>query len=300
MLDLDAIPQIPTENKYKGRRRPIRVIVIHTGETQESKTAAEGMCSWAANPAAGGSFHIAVDTDSASRSVDDEDTAWGAPGVNADGLHLELAGRAGQASGDWFDTSSLKIMANGAQVVAALALRHSIPLRWLTDAELADGVSRGLCTHAQASRVFGGDHWDPGPGFPHDHFIELCRAAAGGQDIPEEDDMQPADLMSNEFAEWMRQVLFIQPPLPNSGVTRDAALRQLLITTKSLEARVDALTLSLAERSQDGGDMSEEDVQRILAAIHSVGESAKEQMAQSLGAALDGATVTLDTKAGAK
>ena len=89
------IAQIPTNNQRLGRLRPIRVMVIHTGETGEGTTAAEGMCAWAANPAAGGSFHIAVDTDSACRSVADRDTAFGAPGLNADGLHLELAGRAG-------------------------------------------------------------------------------------------------------------------------------------------------------------------------------------------------------------
>ena len=173
------IAQIPTLNQRLGRLRPIRVMVIHTGETSEGTTAAEGMCAWAANPAAGGSFHIAVDTDSACRSVADWDTAFGAPGLNADGLHLELAGRAGQTTGEWADAASEAILARGADVIADWSEQYMIPIRWLTDAQLADGVSMGIATHAQASRVFGGDHWDPGPNFPAGKFLNLCLAAAG-------------------------------------------------------------------------------------------------------------------------
>lgn len=48
-----------------------------------------------------------------------------------------------------------------------------IPHRWLTDAQLRDGVSRGLVTHLQCSRVLGGsNHTDPGPNFPYGYLIE--------------------------------------------------------------------------------------------------------------------------------
>lgn len=61
-----------------------------------------------------------------------------------------------------------------------LVMAHlGIPHRWLTDGELANGVSRGLVTHAQCSRVLGGsDHTDPGPNFPHQYLIDRLNGAA--------------------------------------------------------------------------------------------------------------------------
>lgn len=228
------IAQVPTTNKHVGRLRPIRVIVIHTGETSEGPTAAEGMCSWAANPAAGGSFHIAVDTDSACRSVDDADTAWGAPGVNADGLHLELAGRAGQTTSEWADASSEEIMRRGAAVVADWETTYDIPIRWLTDAELADGETRGFCTHAQASRVFGGDHWDPGPNFPADYFLTLCLAAAG----LEGDDMA-IDYNALAAALWGHR------PTLSDGSTSEYTMAQIVRGTNIAEYATRNATRSL-------------------------------------------------------
>lgn len=102
-LKRTRIPAHPT-NFRAGRPGPVRYIVIHTGETDEGTTPAEGMGSWFAQyhgPGRASSAHQGVDTDSACTYVADGDTAFGAPGVNATGWHLELAGRAGQTSGQW-------------------------------------------------------------------------------------------------------------------------------------------------------------------------------------------------------
>ncbi len=51
--------------------------------------------------------------------------------------------------------------------------KHGIPHRWLTDAQLRDGSSKGLVTHLQCSRVLGGsNHTDPGPNFPRDYLLQ--------------------------------------------------------------------------------------------------------------------------------
>lgn len=161
-------------NYHPTRLGGIRLVVIHSGETGEGSTAAEGMGSWFANPAANASAHQGADTDSVCTYLPDTATAWAAPGANHDGLHLELAGRAGQTSGQWADDASTKILANGATVVRAWCDRHGIPARWLTDTQLRDGTSRGLVTHAQVSRVFKrSSHWDPGPNFPAARFLAL-------------------------------------------------------------------------------------------------------------------------------
>ena len=237
------IAQIPTLNQRLGRLRPIRVMVIHTGETSEGTTAAEGMCAWAANPAAGGSFHIAVDTDSACRSVADWDTAFGAPGLNADGLHLELAGRAGQTSGEWADAASEAILTRGADVIAAWSEQYMIPIRWLTDAQLADGVSMGMATHAQASRVFGGDHWDPGPNFPADKFLNLCLAAAG------EDDMfdDKARYQLDQVDQKVEQIKVRQAQVNHEDYSMQA---RILAAIEALDAKVSQLAAGDAKPAQ--------------------------------------------------
>lgn len=164
-------------NKHDGRLAPIRVVVIHTGETPESATAAEGMGDWFARTSTRASAHKCVDVDSTCRCVADEDTAWAAPGANADGLQLELAGRAGQTKGDWADISSQRILEGGAAEVAVWCRQYDIPTRWLTDAQLADGRTKGLTTHAQVARVFKrSDHWDPGPSFPAALFLSRVKA----------------------------------------------------------------------------------------------------------------------------
>lgn len=173
MVKRTSVPAHPG-NYHRGRLGGIRVIVIHSGETGEGNTAAEGMGSWFANPAARASAHKGVDPDSICTYVPDASTAWAAPGANADGLQLELAGRAGQTTAQWDDTASRAILANGATVVREWCAQHGIPARWLTDAQLRDGKTRGLVTHAQVSRVFKlSSHWDPGPNFPAAAFLAL-------------------------------------------------------------------------------------------------------------------------------
>ena len=174
-----SIPAHPG-NYHRGRIAGIRVIVIHTGETGEGSTAAEGMGNWFADPRARASAHKGADPDSICTYVPDRFTAWAAPGANADGLQLELAGRAGQTSGQWDDAASRAILKNGAKVVSEWAKAYGIPVRWLTDAELRDGRTKGLATHVQVSRVFKrSDHWDPGPNFPATRFLSLVREASG-------------------------------------------------------------------------------------------------------------------------
>lgn len=166
----------PSGNYREGRLKRIRLVVIHSGETGEGSTAAEGMGNWFANPAASGSAHIGVDSDSACRYVDDNDTAFGAQGANADGLHLEHAGRAGQTTSQWADAYSKATLDNGSTICAEWAVKYDIPARWLTDAQLRDGVSRGFTTHEQCKRVFGGSHWDPGPNFPKATYMGAIAA----------------------------------------------------------------------------------------------------------------------------
>jgi peptidoglycan hydrolase-like protein with peptidoglycan-binding domain len=171
---------ILSPNKYTGRRAPIRVIVLHTMEVDENDpNVAEAVGNAFANPARQASAHVGVDVDSECRYVADADTAWAALGVNNDGLQLEMAGRAGQTTGNWSDPASKKILERGAQRVATWCRTYGIPARRLSEAELKAG-GHGIIDHVEASHVYGGTHWDCGPNFPWASFLARVVSLVGG------------------------------------------------------------------------------------------------------------------------
>lgn len=181
MTTRTAIPA-STSNYHQGRiAGVIRYIVIHDGETQELPTAAESMGYWFQNPAAGGSAHKGTDPDSICTYIQDEDTAWGAPYVNADGLHVEQGGRASQSAADWSDAYSKATIANTAIVCAEWNQEHKIPLRTMSDAQLRSRAYAGVITHAQATRVFGpvGGHTDPGAYYPLADLVAQANRLVG-------------------------------------------------------------------------------------------------------------------------
>lgn len=171
---------IESPNRYVGRRAPIRVVVLHTMETGEDGTVAQAVGRAFADPTRQASAHVGCDAVERVRYVADTDTAWAAPGVNADGLQLEMAGRAAQVAGDWVDGPSLAILEQAAQQVAEWCRTYGIPVVRLTDAELAAG-KRGIIDHHAASRVYKlSDHTDVGDAFPWATFLARVSALIGG------------------------------------------------------------------------------------------------------------------------
>lgn len=166
---------IPARWFYTGRLKRIRLIVVHCTVSPEMGTGAEDVARYFANlPATKkASAHKCVDNDSTVTCVNDEDTAFAAAGANSDGLHLELVGQPTQTREEWLDAFSTNELAIGQTVVDEWSAKYDIPLRWLTVAEVADGTTKGMCTHADVSAAFPAvstGHWDPGPNFPKDIF----------------------------------------------------------------------------------------------------------------------------------
>lgn len=160
---------------YSGRRAKQRLIVIHCTVSPEMGTGAEDVARYFANlPATNkASAHKVCDNDSVITCVADEDTAFAAAGANSDGLHLEFVGQPTQTRDEWLDAYSTNELAIGQTVVQEWSAKYDIPLRWLTVAEVADGVTKGVTTHADVSAAFpkvSTGHWDPGPNFPRDVF----------------------------------------------------------------------------------------------------------------------------------
>ncbi|WP_288756207.1 MULTISPECIES: N-acetylmuramoyl-L-alanine amidase [Micrococcales] len=176
------ITSIPSPNFTRGRARNVRLIVIHTVEAPERGTIAEDVAkNWFAKSEAKSSSHYIVDNDSIVRCVDEANTAWAAPGANADGIQIEHAGYAAQTPEQWADDYSRAMLDLSARLVADICRRHSIPVRKLTRQQLAAGEV-GIISHADASAVYRlGDHIDPGSSFPWDAYLEKVRGYLGQQ-----------------------------------------------------------------------------------------------------------------------
>ncbi|GAA4627259.1 peptidoglycan recognition protein family protein [Cellulomonas oligotrophica] len=171
---------IASPNKYAGRIEPVEVIVVHTMEAPETAQTAENIARYFARPTTRASAHLCVDNDSVVRCVPDADTAWAAPGANANGLQLELAGYARQTPAEWDDAYSRAQLALAASEAAAWARKYGIPVRRLSVAELRAGA-KGFVAHDDVSKAFGkSTHWDPGPHFPWARFLSLVSANLGG------------------------------------------------------------------------------------------------------------------------
>jgi N-acetyl-anhydromuramyl-L-alanine amidase AmpD len=170
-------PFVESPNITRSPGRSVRTVVIHTMEIAERDDAARACAAWFASPAAQVSAHYCVDRGSIVQCVREEDVAWHARGGNATSIGVELAGAAAQTPEQWADAYSAAVLRRAAGLVAALCVRHDIPVRRVAASGLRAGAS-GITGHADVSLAFGkSDHWDPGPGFPWDAFLRRVRAA---------------------------------------------------------------------------------------------------------------------------
>jgi N-acetyl-anhydromuramyl-L-alanine amidase AmpD len=162
----------------KPEGREIKWLVVHTAEMDESPTGAEALGAWASSSRAPrASWHYAVDSNSIVQCVLDRDVAWHVPGANNAGIGVELVGRARQSASDWQDDFSVDQLALAARLFGWLAKKHDIALQFVDAEGLRQGVS-GVTTHNEASLAFKkSDHWDPGPNFPMEKFLQDARRA---------------------------------------------------------------------------------------------------------------------------
>ncbi|MCK2214305.1 N-acetylmuramoyl-L-alanine amidase [Actinomadura sp. ATCC 31491] len=199
---------------HRGRISPIRLIVVHSMEWVERPTTAEECAKMFATMNRQASAHACVDANSVVRCVRDQDTAWAAPGGNADGLQLELAGFARQTRAEWLDAYGKAMLGQAAGVIAGWARAHKIPVRRLTRAELRAG-KRGITSHADISAVYRrSDHSDPGGNFPWDVLLDLVAGELGDAAGREEVEVPawkrplswPPTTKGDDVKVWQRQM----------------------------------------------------------------------------------------------
>lgn len=169
--------------------------VIHDEEYPERTDAAWDVARYFAGAnAPQASAHVCVDNRNAVGCVDWHNVAWhsGHGATNARSIGVEHSGYAAQSSEDWLDDYGRSMLDRSARLFSEVGHDlFGIPARWLSPAEVAAGAS-GICGHGDVTAAFSiyGGHSDPGPNFPRDYFVDLCRKYIGSEADVEEDDMK--------------------------------------------------------------------------------------------------------------
>jgi hypothetical protein len=152
-------------------RRPLSEIWWVVEHAQESLTALSA-ASWFRNPDAKGSAHLCVDGAICYRTLPNDAIPWGAPGANYHGFHIEQAGYTRWSRTDWA-SRELELQRSAFKTAWHLHL-FGLPPIFRMAADLERG-RKGVTTHLECTRAFGGDHTDPGSGWPRDRFMGLVK-----------------------------------------------------------------------------------------------------------------------------
>lgn len=155
-------------------RRPLSVIDLHVIHCTQSSGRALGVARYFTTSNAGGSTQSVNDDNECYRCLRDDQIPWGAPGANYHGLHYEQVGFVTWSKFLWSRTHRRTIARTAWKVARDLKRYGNRPV-WLTEEKLRAGERRGITDHATCSKVFGGDHTDPGPNWPRALFMSLVK-----------------------------------------------------------------------------------------------------------------------------
>lgn len=235
---------------HRGRRRKIRIIVLHSAETPEKDQTAEGVQGYFLHPGAPASAHMTYDANSCAQSVLLGDTAFGAGSANADGIHIEHAGRAAQTAAQWADEYSTAMLKRSAVGTADLLTRFNLDHKFLGAKQLKNPSMTGITTHAEVSKAWPSNgHNDPGPHFPLRQYMawvgdalagRLTMRVANGRLVLGDQTPQPTSPTTP--VGWERVLRLAKPPMTGDDVR--AVQRAIRIAETGTYDRATATTVA--------------------------------------------------------
>jgi N-acetyl-anhydromuramyl-L-alanine amidase AmpD len=160
-----------------GPQTPRRIVLHSTESDGDGAAYGDAICGFWARQNRGYGAHFVIARDGAvSECLARTRVAWHVANRNTGSVGIEQAGFAKFTALVW--GSRERELDATARVIARVAEKYGIPLEHSTDA--------GVCTHADCSRDFGGDHHDPGNGYPFAHVLGMARSYlhAGGWSVP--------------------------------------------------------------------------------------------------------------------
>jgi len=169
----------------QGNLVPTRVVIHSTVGGGFPGASASGMAhsvaEYFARPSTGGSAHYVVDDANEEHCVPEDTIAWHAP-PNEHSLGIEIASEPTFTREQWLDDRVWPAVEKAAARANDLCDRYKIPKVKLSVADLLAG-KHGICGHVDVSQAWHqSTHWDPGPNFPWDKFMELL---SGAQPVPQ-------------------------------------------------------------------------------------------------------------------
>lgn len=153
----------------------IKLLVIHTteGPNRDGLGDLEGLADYFDSPKSQVSSTVAIDGEGFSaRLMPDASKPWTQASYNSVSLSIENIGYSATTRDEWFKKYPRQLAANS-RWLAYWSDKHKIPLRRAVT--LSGGVQKnGVATHKQLG-VYGGNHGDPGRGYPIKYVLLLAR-----------------------------------------------------------------------------------------------------------------------------
>ncbi len=179
---IGTLPFIQAKHYQQSFRGTADMVIFHTMECAETQHSAENCANYFASPACPEvSAHFCVDATQICQSVNTHSIAWHAGRVNQVSIGIEHAGYARMNESEWNNTYNLSMLKLSGRLTAILCAQYDIPVVFGDAASLRTGNFRGISTHAEVSKAFGGTHWDPGPSWNPNQYLDYVKNAALGR-----------------------------------------------------------------------------------------------------------------------
>jgi hypothetical protein len=258
---------------------PVIRVVVHCTAGGADATGASGTARYFRMEEATGSAHAIADNDETLTCAYDTVVCWHAP-PNPHSLGIELCCTlSNQGKGHWALANHVAMMKRGAKWVAEKCIKHKIPVRKLTVAQVRAGY-KGICGHGDVTLAFGqSSHTDPERYFPWDQFMGFVQDAYDAILSPAPTP-QPEEDMALTEAEWVKMDALVDKSISDYFIRFWTAASGTGTALIDSVHNIAAMQLVLAQKMNDlSKQTSDEDA---------VDDAAFNAAMASLGSSLDG------------